>query len=137
MFPLMGDFPAKPTACPPSAPPSFEPDAGAVRAPLRSSLPMDDPELRDIAREFVDLAQEQIEQLEGALAEADTDGVRRILHWLKGSAGSGGYAPISDTAAAAQQQLRSSGLDPIREVAQDLRHLVDRAREAFDQDTAP
>ena len=51
---------------------------------LISALPMDDEEFREIVLEFKARAQEQVVELESALAASDWHKLATTAHWLKG-----------------------------------------------------
>lgn len=90
-----------------------EPDP--QRPVLRSTLELADPDERDLVRRFVARLPVQAEAIRAAVASGDMAGLRRVLHQLKGSGGSYGFAPISVAAAAAEQAIDAA--HPAGEVA--------------------
>jgi signal transduction histidine kinase/ActR/RegA family two-component response regulator/HPt (histidine-containing phosphotransfer) domain-containing protein len=79
------------------------PEPSATRPPLVSSLPMDDPEFREIAEEFVACLGEKLDAMREALAVKDSDELKQLAHWLKGSGGSIGFDPFTEPAARLEQ----------------------------------
>ncbi len=59
---------------------------------IRSSLPMDEAEFREIVAEFVPVLRGKIAEMRGAWAAGDFEQLARLAHWLKGSGGTVGFA---------------------------------------------
>ncbi|HEV3340263.1 MAG TPA: response regulator, partial [Pirellulales bacterium] len=59
----------------------------------------DDPELGEVAREFLAWLPEAISDLRNALVRRDYDALAALAHTLKGSGGTFGYAEVTDLAA--------------------------------------
>jgi HPt (histidine-containing phosphotransfer) domain-containing protein len=70
------------------------------------SLLMDDPELRELLREFVAELPQRFAALEKAAAVQDWQEVRRLAHQLKGSGGSYGFPAITAAAAEVEEATR-------------------------------
>ena len=58
---------------------------------VRSSLPVDDPEIGAIVREFVEKLSCQIEQMEAASTIISYAELASLAHWLKGAGGTVGF----------------------------------------------
>ena len=58
---------------------------------IHSTLPMDEPEFREIVIEFVPTLQDKIKQMKEAFASSDLDGLAKLAHWLKGAGGTVGF----------------------------------------------
>ena len=64
--------------------------------PLVSTLPMDDPEFREIVVRFVSRLEEQIAAMRTALASKDAHEMAHLAHWLKGAGGTVGFSILSE-----------------------------------------
>ncbi|MDJ0776572.1 MAG: Hpt domain-containing protein [Gammaproteobacteria bacterium] len=63
-----------------------------------SSLPLSNPKLRDVVEKFVVRLGDQLTAIDDAWEQRDYDELNRLGHWLKGSAGSVGFADFVDPA---------------------------------------
>ncbi len=80
--------------------------------PLRSQY-QDDPDMRDLVREFAAGLPARAAELEGLLASQQSAEVQRIAHQLKGAGGGYGFPLITELAAALESCLRQ-GADETR-----------------------
>ena len=71
--------------------------------PLVSSLPMSDPEFRRITQGFVVRLRQEAEALRTACEKDDLTEIRRLAHWLRGAAGTMGFAPLTEPASMLEQ----------------------------------
>jgi len=90
------------------------PTAGTVFAdetgnaePLRSEF-ADDPDMADALAYYVDRLPRIAEELQAAFASGERDELARVLHQLKGSAGSYGFPTIGESARAAEAAVRGA-----------------------------
>lgn len=67
-----------------------------VRSPVRSTLPMDDPDFRDIVEEFIKHLRQKISVTCDAWKQGDYEQLLRLGHWLKGSGGTAGFAEFTE-----------------------------------------
>ncbi|MFO1006646.1 MAG: response regulator [Planctomycetaceae bacterium] len=67
-----------------------------IGLPLVSTLPMDDPEFREIVVRFVSRLEGQIVAMRTALASKDAHELAHLAHWLKGAGGTVGFSILSD-----------------------------------------
>jgi PAS domain S-box-containing protein len=67
-----------------------------IQGPLRSSLPMEDAEFREIVTDFIPHLEEQIVQMHLLLQQKDYEGLGRLAHWLKGAGGTVGFREFYD-----------------------------------------
>ncbi len=103
-------------------------DPFAADRPLGSTLPMDDPDFHALAKEFADCLPPKIAALREACRTRDLQEVGRLAHWLKGVAGSVGFAAFTVPAADLEQLARSGiadGLDDLVGKIEELAHRVD------------
>jgi signal transduction histidine kinase/DNA-binding response OmpR family regulator len=100
-------------------------------APLRSTLPTEDPDFREIAEEFVDRLEERIEAMRSELAAGRLDELNRHAHWLKGSGGTAGFAAFSEPANRLGKLAKQGLADQMPAVLEDIERLARRARAAY------
>lgn len=77
----------------------------------RCSLPVDDPEIREIVENFLEKLCDQIELMERAVKEEDFDEVARLAHWLKGAGGTVGYPCFTDPARQLEEHAKHADKD--------------------------
>jgi PAS domain S-box-containing protein len=97
-------------------------DTGAIR----SLLPTDDSEIRDIVAEFVEKLATKLEEMEAAWVNDDYQTQAELAHWLKGAGGTVGFACFTEPAKALEQFAKDSRRNDIEDVLQTLRHLEQR-----------
>lgn len=78
------------TISPPSQPPAQK---------YHSTLPTDDPEIREVVTEFIDSIAQRLDAMSQALATEDFDELARLAHALKGSGGTAGFPCFTEPAA--------------------------------------
>ncbi|MGA3067334.1 MAG: ATP-binding protein [Tepidisphaeraceae bacterium] len=107
-----------------SAPAAQKP-AGAKAGALRSEFAGDE-EMREVLNEFVTLLPEQVKKLNQLLEEKNLDELRRAVHQIKGAGGGYGFPALTQSAAAAEQSIKSeSGVET---VSAQVRGLIDLIR---------
>ena len=118
------------------------PTAGAVFAdetgnadPLRSEF-ADDPDMADALAYYVDRLPRIAEELQAAFARGERDELARVLHQLKGSAGSYGFPTIGEAARAAEAAVRGAAEEAALSLALDrvaalCRRAAGRATDAI------
>jgi HPt (histidine-containing phosphotransfer) domain-containing protein len=99
-----------------------------VAGPLYSTL-AGDPDLGEIIEMFVEEMPARTAALLDQFNSRDMQELRRLAHQLKGSAGSHGYAPISEVAATLEQAVaQSEPEEEIREAVDALVEICNRVR---------
>jgi len=94
--------------------------------PLKSEL-INDPELADLLQDFVKMLPERIDRLFELLTQRDLEELRQVAHQLKGAAGGYGFPPITDRAAALEDQLiQDAPLEQIAATVSELATLIRR-----------
>jgi response regulator RpfG family c-di-GMP phosphodiesterase len=68
-----------------------------------------DPDIADILAEFVRLLGDRAMTLTGALARNDMEGLKRVVHQLKGAAGGYGFPSITEQAKAVEDAISNAG----------------------------
>ncbi len=71
----------------------------AAHSPLTSSLPLDDPDFRQIVEEFIEKLMIKLTEMHRCLAAGQLDELARLAHWLKGSGGTCGFNELTAPAA--------------------------------------
>ena len=82
-------------------------------ATLASSTPLDDPELREIAEEFVNHLENQLAALQAALRTNDFSLIAEIAHAIKGSAGTIGFHALTAPAAGLETAAKLAQRDAV------------------------
>jgi HPt (histidine-containing phosphotransfer) domain-containing protein len=88
---------------------------------LQSTL-RGDPDLEALVEMFVDEMPERIAAIQRCSETDDIEGVRRLVHQIKGSAGSHGFQPISECAARLEDSIRDR--HPEQEIHQEVQDLI-------------
>ena len=76
-----------------------ESDAGKIY----SSLPTSNEKYRSIVQKFIIRLEDQLALIDGAWSDRDYDELKRLGHWLKGSAGSVGFSALVEPAVEFEQ----------------------------------
>jgi HPt (histidine-containing phosphotransfer) domain-containing protein len=90
---------------------------------LRSSLPLDDPDFREIVEDFVRRAAEQLDAIDLAWSARDYDQLARLAHWMKGAGGTAGSDAFTGPAKLLHQLARQQDTQQITAVIAELRQL--------------
>lgn len=97
-----------------------------TRPPVMSSLPLDDPEFRQIVLGFLPRLQEQLAEMDVAWRRRDLDALARLAHWLKGAAGTVGFDAFTKPAQSLEKRAKGGDeTDGIAELLKELRELAD------------
>ncbi len=96
--------------------------------PIRSDY-LDDPEMMELVRSFIDELPRHIGELEAAWRAANIEAVQRIAHQLKGASGGYGFAVVGDAAAELESAVKSADHD-LSSVQRELDQLLDLCNRA-------
>jgi PAS domain S-box-containing protein len=99
-------------------------EAPGVR--LESSLPMDDPDFREVAVEFASRLQSKLDDLQRAWEGRELARVASVAHWIKGSGGTAGFDCFTQPARELEEMARESQLDEIERTIEELCGLASR-----------
>ncbi len=101
-----------------------QPD-NAPRVPLkiRSTLPLDEPEFREVVVEFVPTLHKRIDEIRQGLNRGDFEEVARLAHWLKGSGGSLGFAEFNQPSIELENAARAEDRMAARKYLEQIRAL--------------
>lgn len=100
--------------------------ASDTATPIRSLLPTDDAELREIVEEFIQLLPAKIEQMEKAVAEEDLEALVALAHWLKGAGGTVGFDCFTDPATQLENVAGEGSMPEAGQVLATLRTISHR-----------
>jgi CheY-like chemotaxis protein/HPt (histidine-containing phosphotransfer) domain-containing protein len=91
---------------------------------LRSTLPTDDPDIREIVQEFVDSVPERIEAMSAALATNQYEELARLAHSLKGCGGTAGFHCFTQPAGEIEQLAKANDGTKIEAALDELREFT-------------
>jgi two-component system, sensor histidine kinase len=94
--------------------------------PLVSTLPMDDPDFREIAEEFVEYFAGQLNVLRQAFAAEDWPVMASVAHALKGTAGGAGFDVLTNPIKDLESLARNKRQDQVPAALQVLEQLARR-----------
>jgi signal transduction histidine kinase/CheY-like chemotaxis protein/HPt (histidine-containing phosphotransfer) domain-containing protein len=92
---------------------------------MRSTLPTDDSEIREVVVEFIDSIEQRLDAMAAALECDDSVELARIAHALKGSGGTAGFACFTEPAARIEQLAKAGQLQDVSETLNELRQMKD------------
>jgi signal transduction histidine kinase/CheY-like chemotaxis protein/HPt (histidine-containing phosphotransfer) domain-containing protein len=93
---------------------------------IRSTLPTDDPEIRDVVAEFAATVSHRIEAIERALQAADYGAIAGLAHALKGAGGTAGFDCLTEASARLERAARSQQAAGVDDALGSLRQLNER-----------
>jgi two-component system, sensor histidine kinase len=102
------------------------PAAVGGSGPILSTLPLDDPDFREIAEEFIVLLREQLQNARQAFASNDISELARLGHTLKGTAGGAGFDVLGTPAAQLEQLAKGNRVEEISSCLEVLEELAGR-----------
>lgn len=91
--------------------------------PIRSTLPVEDPDFRQVVIDFVIQLHEWIANLKTALEKRDFKSLRILSHCLKGSAGMAGFDVFTQPANELTQAIHDENWDRIRQKINEIVEL--------------
>lgn len=90
-----------------------------------STLPTDDPEIRDAVVEFIDSIEQRLDAMDAALESDDLEALAGVAHALKGSGGTAGFACFTEPAAQIEQLAKAGQRQDIGRAIDSIRELKD------------
>lgn len=93
---------------------------------LISTLPMDDPEFREIAEEFSQRLQEQLVAMKRAWRSGDMAELRALAHWLQGAGGTAGFPAFTEPSKHLERLAKSEQTGQIDAAIADIANLAGR-----------
>jgi CheY-like chemotaxis protein/HPt (histidine-containing phosphotransfer) domain-containing protein len=109
-----------------SAKPQAAPAAAVAQGVLKSALPMDDPDFKEVVLEFVGRLGERLNEVQQAWEQRELAQIASIAHWLKGSGGTAGFAAFTEPAKRLETLAKSEDLEQIGSAIEELRALASR-----------
>ncbi len=94
--------------------------------PIASTLPTDDPEIRDLVAEFTATIPDRIEAIGRALQSLNYASVADMAHALKGAGGTAGYQCLTDVSARIEQSAAKRQAGEITGMLGELRSIHQR-----------
>jgi CheY-like chemotaxis protein/HPt (histidine-containing phosphotransfer) domain-containing protein len=104
------------------------PATAAAQRPVQkyhSTLPTDDPEIREVVVEFVQSIGQRLDAMTQALTSEDFDELARLAHALKGSGGTAGFNCFTEPAARIEKLAKARQSATIRDAFHEIRNLQD------------
>lgn len=95
------------------------------RPPLVSSLPMDDPEFRQIVAGFIQRLREQAVAMRTAWEQRDLAELARLSHWLKGAGGTVGFDALTEPAKKVELLAKQEQVDEIGDALGAVLDMID------------
>jgi len=100
---------------------------GDENAPaIRSSLPVQDLEFREIVEEFLERLQERLDDMDDAWTGNDLKKLARLAHWLKGAGGTAGLRELTEQAGELERLVVEGKVDRVEDALHHLRELAGR-----------
>ncbi len=94
--------------------------------PLVPTLPLDDPDFREIVENFVARLGERLDEMDSALATLDLSALAKLAHWLRGTGGSVGFADFTEPSTRLEDLAREGRVAEIPDTLRHLRELAAR-----------
>ena len=94
--------------------------------PIESTLPLEDPEFREIVHHFVDRLGEKLSEMDDAIEQGRWSELATHAHWLRGTSGTLGFEQFGTPTMAMEQVATSGDERAIRLVMQDIHRIADR-----------
>jgi HPt (histidine-containing phosphotransfer) domain-containing protein len=93
---------------------------------LESTLPIDDPEFREIVEEFVERLREKIDAMRDAWQADEFQTLAELAHWLKGSGGTAGFVEFTTPARELERAAKAASRSDAQHALQQLQRLTAR-----------
>ena len=93
---------------------------------IRSLLPTDDPELREVVGEFIETLHLRLDEMQTAGENGELTKLGELAHWLKGAGGTVGFDCFTAPAGNLEQAVRSAEPNGIAASLRELQVLGSR-----------
>ncbi|MFK7821992.1 MAG: response regulator [Planctomycetaceae bacterium] len=94
--------------------------------PIVSSLPTDDPEFREIVIGFVEKLYVEMESIRETAEAQDWVELAKKAHWLKGSAGTMGFHPMTEPARTLEMSAREGDVGRVASALTEVESIMNR-----------
>ncbi len=101
---------------------------GSIPEVIEPNLPMDEPEFREIAVEFIDEVQKRLVEMESDFMGRDFEKLAKDAHWLKGAGGTCGYDCFYAPALELEKSAKSEDAEMCEKMMRLVRSLVSRLK---------
>lgn len=95
------------------------------RPPVRSTLPVEIPEFREIVEAFLDDLPNILGKLDSAWASGDYSELREVAHKLKGTGGTVGFREFTGPAETLQNDAAAQRGDRVEDLLREIREIAD------------
>jgi len=93
-----------------------------------------DADLEEIIPRFMEIRQEDIEQIREALGKGDLEIITRIGHSMKGAGGSYGFDRVSELGAAIEIAGKENKIDEIEGLLDELTRYMENVEIVYDEE---
>jgi CheY-like chemotaxis protein/HPt (histidine-containing phosphotransfer) domain-containing protein len=101
-------------------------EAADEAAPICCSLPLDDPDFREIAEEFVERLDEKLAEMRAAKAADDYATLAGLAHWLKGCGGTAGFHQFTEPARELEVAAKSQLVERVESLLANVARMATR-----------
>ncbi|WP_404307817.1 ATP-binding protein [Neorhodopirellula lusitana] len=118
-------------------------DGAQTSRPIHPTLPMDDPDFREITSGFLDRLPARLDFIEAAIQKSDFEALEGDAHWLKGAGGTVGLDVFTEPSRKLESAAKEHEIQIAQDILRDLRDLASRVvippmpGETEGQDTGP
>ncbi|MFN0136532.1 MAG: ATP-binding protein [Phycisphaerae bacterium] len=110
----------------PATQPAGTPPAANSGRKIRSALPTDDADFREIVVEFAGRLKSKLDELSAACTAHDAAAVERLAHWLRGAGGTAGFAEFTAPAAALEAAAKAATVGQFESLLADVCAIAQR-----------
>ncbi len=100
---------------------------------INSTLPLDDPEFKEIIVEFLDKARGQLQEMRQAWSDCNTKELAVLAHWLKGAGGSAGFDEFTEPARQLECLAKGSDLARVPDTLDRIAEIIEQATRSLPQ----
>lgn len=96
--------------------------------PLKSALPIEDPEFAEIVSEFIDQYSLKMASMLKAADRHDFRQLRQLGHWLKGAGGMAGFPILNEAGKRLEESALANDLEAVKQILELLGSISSRLR---------
>jgi len=122
--------------------PANQPKAAAAETQsadrITSTLPIEDPDFREVVVEFAGKLSDQLKAMESAWQDRELSKISSLAHWLKGSGGSAGFDVFTKPARQLEELVKADNDDQLQQIERTIDELKELAsRIAVPEESSP
>jgi CheY-like chemotaxis protein len=106
--------------------PSTRSTEATLQTTLSSSLPVEDPDFREIVEEFVERLAQKLAEMNHAVSANEMQSLWELAHWLKGAGGTAGFQILTEWAIRLGDAAKSGQTESAREIVAGIAALAAR-----------